>query len=191
MNAVNSAALYNTVLSTGDQPDQVAHQAQPAPIITTKPKTLPISILTDMFNPNNPVYCNPATVQDIYYIGKTMMNRPNRTLGKLHRGSPEDIRFCKKFGAGANVVLDAWGCILQFDLVSHGGLFVHLLWALMIMKTYGKEKGLCGSAGRESGAVDPKLFWKWTWLFIQALGLLEFEVVSFIVLSLLKISCTN
>ena len=120
-----------------------------------------------------------------------MMNCSNRTLGKLHRGSPEDVRFCEKFGAGANVVLDVWGRILQFDLVPLSGLFVHLLWALMFMKTYGKEKGLCGSAGRESGAVDPKTFWKWTWLFIQALGSLEFEVVSSIVLSLLKIFCTN
>jgi hypothetical protein len=105
-------------------------------------------------------------VQDVYNTGKTMMNRPNRTLDKLHRGSPEDVTFCEKFGAGANVVLDAWGCILQFDLGPHGGLFVHLLWALMIMKSYGKEKGLCGSTGGESGAVDPKTFWKWTWQFI-------------------------
>jgi hypothetical protein len=50
-----------------------------------------------------------------------------------------------------------------------------------------KREGLCGSAGGESGAVDPKTFWKWTWPFIQALGLLGFEVVSSIVLSLLKI----
>jgi len=138
---VNSAALYNTVLSTGDQPDQAAHQAQPAQIITTEPETLPISILTDMFNPNDPVYCNPATVQDIYNMGKTMMNRSNRTLGKLHHGSPEDVRFREKFGAGASVVLDAWGRILQFEPVPHVGLFVHLLWALMFMKTDRKEKG--------------------------------------------------
>jgi hypothetical protein len=62
-----------------------------------------------MFNTNSPVYCNPATVEDVYNMGKTMMNRSNRTLGKLHRGSPEDVRFCEKFGAGANVVFDAWG----------------------------------------------------------------------------------
>lgn len=140
-----------------------------------------------MFNANSPIYCNPATVEDIYNMGKTMMNRSNRTLGKLHRGSPEDVRFHEKFGAGANVVFDAWGRLLQYDLVPRGGLFIHLLWALMFMKTYGKEKDLCGSAGGESGAVDPKTFRKWTWPFIQALGLLEFEVVSSIVLSLLKI----
>jgi hypothetical protein len=106
---VNSATLYNTVLSTGDQPDQAAHQARPAQIIITEPKTLPISILTNMFNPNDPVYCNPATMQDVYNMGKTMMNSLNRTLGKLQRGSPEDVRFCEKFGAGSNVVLDVWG----------------------------------------------------------------------------------
>jgi hypothetical protein len=127
---------------------------------------------------NDIVYANPTTVVDVHNMGKTMMNRANKPLGKLHRGSPEDVRFREKFGAGPSTVLDAWRRLNNFELVPEGGMFYHLLWALMFMKTYSKEKDLCGNAGGKGGAVDPKIFRKWIWLFIKALGLLEFEVVS-------------
>jgi len=125
---------------------------------------------------NDPVYTNPTTVVDVHNIGKTMMNRANKSLGKLHRRSHEDVRFRKKFGAGLSTVLDAWRRLNNFELVPEGGMFYHHLWALMLMKTYSKEKDLCWNAGGKGGAVDPKIFRKWIWLFIKALGLLDLRV---------------
>ncbi len=50
----------------------------------------------------------------------------------------------------------------------------HLLWCLMLLKRYKTENVLCSSSGGE----DKKTFWKWAWLFVEELSLLEPDVVS-------------
>jgi len=54
------------------------------------------------------------------------------------------------------------------------GNIEHLLWALMFLKSYGKEKVMSALAG----GVDPQTFRKWVWIFIEAISYLEDEVVS-------------
>lgn len=116
---------------------------------------------------------NPQ-INDVYLLGKEMMNRAGRRLGKLSAGGPEDRRLRSFFGVGVVVLLDGWVRMKEQDLIPVGGMFFHYLWALMFMKIYSTEAAMCGHAG----GVDPKTFRKWIWPFIYALSDLEYTVVS-------------
>jgi hypothetical protein len=50
----------------------------------------------------------------------------------------------------------------------------HLLWALLLLKTYDTESVLAGLCG----GVDEDTFRKWAWHFIEKVSYLEHEVVS-------------
>jgi hypothetical protein len=50
----------------------------------------------------------------------------------------------------------------------------HLLWALLLLKTYETESVLAGLCG----GVDEDTFRKWAWHFIEKVSYLEHEVVS-------------
>ena len=63
--------------------------------------------------------------------------------------------------------------LLENDLIPAGGCIVYLLWALMFLKDYGKEKNGSGVTG-----ACPKTVRKWIWPFIQAVSSLEYLVVS-------------
>ena len=50
----------------------------------------------------------------------------------------------------------------------------HLLWALMLLRTYADEPDMAKDAGGEDGGrVDPKTFRKWSWHFVRGLSFLE------------------
>ena len=54
----------------------------------------------------------------------------------------------------------------------------HLLWSLMLLRTYADETDLVKDAsGDDGGRVDPKTFRKWGWLFIQCIAFLEASVI--------------
>ena len=85
------------------------------------------------------------------------------------------------------VFLSLWGILRTTDLMPAAGTFEHLLWTLMFMKIYGGQKPLSLAGGMET-------FWKWTWVFIDAITSLEPLVLSLSVLHilfshLLQISC--
>jgi hypothetical protein len=76
-----------------------------------------------------------------------------------------------------------WSCGLLESVESSGdnGLgpswwhtIEHLLWTLMFLKTYAKQKVLCALAG----AVRDETFQKWTWDFIHAIVQLEDSIIS-------------
>jgi hypothetical protein len=50
----------------------------------------------------------------------------------------------------------------------------HLLWALLLLKTYETESVLAGLCG----GVNEDTFHKWAWHFIEKISYLEHEVVS-------------
>lgn len=109
-------------------------------------------------------------------LGKEIMNRAHRRLGKLTIGGPEDRRLRSFFGAGVEVILEGWYRMKDQQLIPEGALFVHYLWALMFMKIYSTEGAMCGHAG----GVDAKTFRKWVWPMIRAVADLEYTVVSII-----------
>ena len=105
------------------------------------------------------------TAREIWYRGKN---------SKVKAASSEDRDFLEFFGCGLSVVSEVWDVLQKEDVLPEDGLTCHLLWALMFMKIYGKEKNLCTLAG----GVDKKIFRKWAWLFIIAIANLESSVVS-------------
>jgi hypothetical protein len=128
---------------------------------------------------NDPLYntVNP-TLNDVFRLGKELMNRSARPLGGTVKGGTEDRRFCSFFGISAHSVHDTWSRLEIEGLIPPGGIFLHLLWALLFMKTYSVEAELCAHAGGRYGAVDPKTFRKWMWPMVHALEGLEYTVVS-------------
>jgi hypothetical protein len=60
------------------------------------------------------------------------------------------------------------------DLDERNSQPIHLLWALLLLKVYGKEEELASLAG----AVDEKTFRKWSHIFVEKISYLQPEVVS-------------
>jgi len=87
----------------------------------------------------------------------------------------EDRDFSREmFGCGALVALSLFGMLVTTSFLPEGGSLEHLMWTLMFMKVYGKERAMSVLAG----GVDPQTFRKWVWLFIEAIAHLEPIVVS-------------
>lgn len=88
----------------------------------------------------------------------------------------EDIQFREFFGCGANVFLVLWDLLDTNDLIPEDGTMEHLLWTLMFCKLYTTQKALCALAG----GVDKETFMIWVVRFVEAMEILESEVVSVI-----------
>jgi hypothetical protein len=86
----------------------------------------------------------------------------------------EELEFRQFFGCGVIVFINLWELLVTTDLIPLGGTIEHLLWSLMFLKTYAKQKVLCSLAG----GVSDETFRKWTWNFILAIADLESVVVS-------------
>ena len=56
--------------------------------------------------------------------------------------------------------------LVTMDILPSDGRFEHLLWALMFLKLYTRQKTLCSLAG----GVDPETFCKLTWDFVEAVA---------------------
>lgn len=127
----------------------------------------------------DPLYnvVNPH-LNDVYRLGKELMNRSRNAIGSTHKGGDEDRRFRSFYGISAETVLDTWGRLGNENLVPPNSRFLHLLWTLILFKLYGVETDLCAHAGGSYGAVDPKTFRKWCWPMAEALAELEYSVVS-------------
>ena len=69
---------------------------------------------------------------------------------------------------------EVWDILQRESHAPENGMHCHLLWALMSLKIYGKEKNLCTLAG----GVDKKTFRKWAWAFVIAMAYIESSVVS-------------
>ena len=86
----------------------------------------------------------------------------------------EDRDFREHFGCGVTVVHTVWMMMESRDLIPNDGMIHHLLWTLMFLKSYAKEKIICTLVGIR----DPKTLRKWVWMFIDRIAELESSVVS-------------
>ena len=68
----------------------------------------------------------------------------------------EDQRFREFFRCSAEVALIMWNLLIKHLLLPDEAQIVHLLWALIFMKIYAKEKVTCGAAGGQMGGNRPQ-----------------------------------
>jgi len=78
--------------------------------------------------------------------------------------------FASLFGSNPHVCALTWNLL---DLSDVAALPKHLLWGLMLLKSYTKESMLCSIAG-----VSRATFRKWAWIVIKAIAGLSTNVVS-------------
>ncbi len=115
------------------------------------------------------------SVNDAYHEGQKVMGWPNKRLGKLLPGSPEDLRFCGYFGVCAEVAVKAWEMMDKHNCLPPGPKFLHFLWALAFMKTYpANDKVLLIALG----GSNPKTICKCILPFIDSISDLDGIVVS-------------
>ena len=114
------------------------------------------------------------TINDAYAYGQKVMGRANRQLGKLLVGSPEDRRFCASFGVSAEVAVEAWTMMTDFDCLPPNPKFFHYLWALAFMRMYPANDTALSSMLE---GKDPKTINKHVWPYIHSLFELTKAVV--------------
>ena len=114
--------------------------------------------------------------------------------GIIYRSSPTTsatvtrCQFKAFFGVTSHVCSMLWNPPYSIAAdVEGGGTSIHLLWALMLLKTYASEASLSALAG-----TTPKTLRKWAWRYIDAMSYLEGITVSlFLLLFLLFIHFIN
>ena len=79
--------------------------------------------------------------------------------------------FQSLFGSSPEVCALTWN-LLDLAGVGAGTSPKHLLWALMLLKTYAKESFLCSKVG-----VSRATYRHWAWLFIRRIAALSRNVV--------------
>ena len=84
--------------------------------------------------------------------------------------------FREFFGCSLLVACNLWQLLLDCSLLPDGVYIYHLLWSLMFLKVYSKERIMCTLAG-----VDKKTFRKWIWIFINAIVNLSPDIVSYFI----------
>ena len=111
-----------------------------------------------------------STEVQLIRIARDIWNKENK---KEKSAMTEDRDFREFFGCGLHVASELWDLLVKENELPKNGCHHHLLWALMLLKIYGKEKTLCTLAG----GVDKKTFRKWSKEFIVAIANLESTVV--------------
>jgi hypothetical protein len=97
-------------------------------------------------------------------------------LGKLHSGSPEDVRFRGLFGVSAELVKTIWELMEGHGLHPTGSDFLHFLWALAFMQTYPPNDN---TLSHVLGGHDPKTISKSVWPVIRSIYALNDVVVCY------------
>jgi hypothetical protein len=101
--------------------------------------------------------------QDLLQLARVIWSRdPDQARSTQTEG--RDFR--EHFGCGVLVALSLWGLLLTTALLPDGGTLEHLLWTLLFMKTFAKQKSLCSLCG----GIDPQTLQKWVKLFIEAIS---------------------
>ena len=100
-----------------------------------------------------------------------MMSRDGRQSNEDYR------RFRSFFGVDPIHCTMVWTILDGYNFNGsrpNGMKPVHLLWALLFLKSYACDDILCALAG----GVDKKTFRKWCWFFIRAVSSIEDDFVS-------------
>jgi hypothetical protein len=110
-------------------------------------------------------------------VDVTAMNRFPGGSGN-NRGDDFDTRWHAHFYAEPEVCAHVWSLLdIEDNLDAPDDRIAepcHLLWCLLLLKTYETEPVLSGLCG----GVDEDTFSKWAWHFIEKVSYLEQEVVS-------------
>ena len=109
------------------------------------------------------------TISDFETEGLKIMKRRKKSFHTFFR------QFRSHFGTTPTVCLIIWERLDPYENIRpiHKGVKLkHLLWALLFMKIYGTEHFHSSLTG-----VDEKTFRKWSWIFVDAIADLEYEVV--------------
>jgi hypothetical protein len=112
---------------------------------------------------------------DFEAAARNIQNRASKPVGAA---SSEKRHFREFFGTSLLVVDKLWWLLVENDLLPEKSRPKHLLWTLYFLKVYPKQSPGCSVVGASSGAVDPKTFKKWVWMFIENIQELVDEVVS-------------
>lgn len=90
-------------------------------------------------------------------------------------------RFRSHFGTSPKVISEVWHRLDPLNAWddANGVRPVHLLWALLFLKIYGTEAVHCTLAGGKEYGPDETTFRKWVWIFVDAVAMLEGDVVSY------------
>jgi len=109
---------------------------------------------------------------------RVIMNSRNRNHRNNSSEATEMRIFRELFGTRLLVVENLWFLLDELSLHPEGGLPKHLLWALHFMKAHPLQAQGWAAVGGSGGAVDPKTYRKWVWVYIEAISDLKLEVVS-------------
>ena len=118
-------------------------------------------------------------VQRFDEIGLRFMNRKPGGSGKTL-----EARWRSHFGASSLICADVWE-MLEPPSLPAGSKLEHLLWALLLLKTYQTEAVCCSLAG----GIDEQTWRERTWFFVDAVSQLESDVVSTIYLDVFDHAC--
>ena len=85
-----------------------------------------------------------STELELITIARGIWNKEGK---KAKSAMTEDRDFHECFGCGLHVTSELWDLLVKENVLPESGCYYHLLWALMLLKIYGKEKTLCTLAG--------------------------------------------
>ena len=92
--------------------------------------------------------------------------------------SPQDKEFITKwqsfFGCSPEISMVIWALLKKHSLLPPAPQCRHLLWALLLLKTYAHDRVSCALVGR----CDLKTWRKHSWNYIEHISNLEPKVVS-------------
>ena len=113
---------------------------------------------------------DPPVAEDVLRKARQIWRRAN----KERAVSTEEHEFRTFFGVSVEIFLTTWNLLEKKHYLPPDGTIEHMLWALMFMRVYASESVLCALAG----GIDKNTFKKWTWPFIEAIEMLQLDIVS-------------
>jgi hypothetical protein len=126
-------------------------------------------------NNNNNKEDNHGGAPDFVDAARDIQNRASKPAGAALSMTRHFREF---FGASLVVVNKLWWLLLKHNLLPKKSRPKHLLWTLYFVKVYPRQSPGCLVVGAIFGAINPKTFWKWVWMFIENIQELVNEVVS-------------
>ncbi len=92
------------------------------------------------------------------------MGQAERRPEKLSTGLPKDLCFQVFFGVSANVAVEAWEMMENYNFLPPDPKFIHYLWALAFMQMSPPNDE---ALSRMLGGSDPKTIHKYMWLYVD------------------------
>jgi hypothetical protein len=118
---------------------------------------------------------NHSSVPDFVAAAWDIQNRASKPAGAA---LSKTRHFCEFFGMSLLVIDKLWWLLDRHDLLPKKSRPKHLLWTLYFLNVYPRQSPGCSVVSASSGAINPKTFRKWVWMFIENIQELVVMVVS-------------